>query len=215
MAINMNNAVMLPRSPRRSLFDQSLFSLDLCFQHLELTQSSVRPIAPPSRACLLIPFNVATHLNACMLYLASHLPTISSLTILEFDELIRDTASEVIRAARTGFHVRVDANLVFSSSPPSMEDTIILEEMFAGEPRDQYPTGASSTALERLKTQRFCFDSDAGTEGETCVVCLEELSGGAFLTRMPCSHTFHESCIFEWLKNANSCPLCRCELEDD
>ncbi|ORX57840.1 hypothetical protein BCR36DRAFT_344588 [Piromyces finnis] len=32
---------------------------------------------------------------------------------------------------------------------------------------------------------------------------------------MPCGHIFHESCIFQWLKDNNTCPVCRYELETD
>ncbi|CAN6380599.1 unnamed protein product [Urochloa humidicola] len=29
---------------------------------------------------------------------------------------------------------------------------------------------------------------------------------------MPCSHTFHEHCILEWLRRNTACPLCRHHL---
>jgi len=32
---------------------------------------------------------------------------------------------------------------------------------------------------------------------------------------MPCGHIFHESCIFQWLKDNNTCPVCRYELETE
>jgi len=32
---------------------------------------------------------------------------------------------------------------------------------------------------------------------------------------MPCGHIYHESCIFQWLKDNNTCPVCRYELETD
>ncbi|KAA0044413.1 E3 ubiquitin-protein ligase RNF181-like protein [Cucumis melo var. makuwa] len=46
-------------------------------------------------------------------------------------------------------------------------------------------------------------------EGD-CSVCLDELDcGKREVIRIPCGHVYHESCIFEWLNNNNSCPLCR------
>lgn len=49
---------------------------------------------------------------------------------------------------------------------------------------------------------------------ESCSICLENLSGPKpiGLTRMACSHVFHNRCLLEWLKRKNTCPLCRTEL---
>ena len=27
--------------------------------------------------------------------------------------------------------------------------------------------------------------------------------------KLECSHLFHKNCILEWLKNKNTCPICR------
>ncbi|CAN6325777.1 unnamed protein product [Urochloa humidicola] len=44
-------------------------------------------------------------------------------------------------------------------------------------------------------------------EGETTKECAYE--AGDVLRTMPCSHGFHESCIFQWLRVSRLCPLCR------
>ncbi|XP_010422188.1 PREDICTED: uncharacterized protein LOC104707515 [Camelina sativa] len=52
-------------------------------------------------------------------------------------------------------------------------------------------------------------------ETESCSVCLKSLvSSSRILTRMGCSHVFHSSCLFEWLKRKNTSPLCRIVLFD-
>lgn len=49
-------------------------------------------------------------------------------------------------------------------------------------------------------------------EGE-CSVCLENFeAGNSKLRMMPCSHYFHEQCIFDWLRVSHVCPLCRFPL---
>lgn len=45
-----------------------------------------------------------------------------------------------------------------------------------------------------------------------CMVCLEELSVGSEVARMPCSHVYHDGCIVKWLRESHMCPLCRFEM---
>ncbi|CAG8586099.1 9468_t:CDS:2 [Acaulospora morrowiae] len=57
----------------------------------------------------------------------------------------------------------------------------------------------------------------------TCPICLEAFSLSSTdqesnslpqtVRQMPCKHTFCESCLFQWLKENNTCPLCRKEIE--
>jgi hypothetical protein len=42
-----------------------------------------------------------------------------------------------------------------------------------------------------------------------CAVCLEKIKEGDTLTTIDCAHTFHYSCITEWGKYKQECPLCR------
>mmetsp|Transcript_18745 Transcript_18745/g.42205 ORF Transcript_18745/g.42205 Transcript_18745/m.42205 type:complete len:407 (+) Transcript_18745:75-1295(+) len=48
-----------------------------------------------------------------------------------------------------------------------------------------------------------------------CSVCLEDYRPGLRATRMLCGHLFCTACIREWLREANSCPVCRYELATD
>ncbi|KAM0905520.1 hypothetical protein ACQ4PT_017343 [Festuca glaucescens] len=45
-----------------------------------------------------------------------------------------------------------------------------------------------------------------------CAVCMQDFEGGDTLRRLPCSHSFHERCIFDWLRVSRACPLCRHRL---
>ncbi len=45
--------------------------------------------------------------------------------------------------------------------------------------------------------------------GESCVVCLCEFESGQNCIIFPCRHAFHKSCAKRWLKENNSCPICR------
>ncbi|KAF0916580.1 hypothetical protein E2562_007655 [Oryza meyeriana var. granulata] len=56
-------------------------------------------------------------------------------------------------------------------------------------------------------------------EDEECVICLQaaaqEEDGGGGESRyrwsvLPgCAHAFHKECVLKWLRNRNTCPLCR------
>ena len=47
--------------------------------------------------------------------------------------------------------------------------------------------------------------------------CREDLQVGEEVQIMPCSshHVYHPACLAPWLKEHNSCPVCRFELPTD
>jgi hypothetical protein len=66
---------------------------------------------------------------------------------------------------------------------------------------------ASGDAIAGLR------ETTAGEARErACVVCLQDFERGDALRRLPCLHSFHERCIFDWLRVSGVCPLCRHRL---
>lgn len=58
-----------------------------------------------------------------------------------------------------------------------------------------------------LKWSALVGSANIQREVTQCTVCLETVSD---LTLAPCNkHTFHKSCLAEWLKNRDDCPNCR------
>lgn len=55
---------------------------------------------------------------------------------------------------------------------------------------------------------------DAQAE-RTCAVCLEDMVHA--VVRLPCRHSFHTSCIKQWLQRTAACPLCKhpCNLTEN
>jgi hypothetical protein len=62
-------------------------------------------------------------------------------------------------------------------------------------------------------------------DDDDCAICLNPLadiagpdhkkddaSATSMLRAMPCSHIFHQHCIFQWLHRNTVCPLCRYQL---
>jgi len=48
--------------------------------------------------------------------------------------------------------------------------------------------------------------------GMECSICLEAGQEGSRWRSLPCSHTFHEDCLLQWLQRGRRCPLCRLDL---
>lgn len=46
---------------------------------------------------------------------------------------------------------------------------------------------------------------------EQCPICLEPIEYYDLKLQKCCNKYFHIKCIHQWLKNKNSCPLCRSE----
>jgi E3 ubiquitin-protein ligase RNF115/126 len=55
---------------------------------------------------------------------------------------------------------------------------------------------------------------DFGFEN-SCPVCKDEFVVNEECLLMPCEHHFHKDCLIPWLKERNSCPICRYELPTD
>ncbi|XP_015698551.1 E3 ubiquitin-protein ligase SIRP1 [Oryza brachyantha] len=75
-----------------------------------------------------------------------------------------------------------------------------------------FPT--SSKAIQGLREV-----SAADAKKDECATCLQDFLADDELRMMPCSHTFHQRCIFDWIRLNCICPLCRHKLptqhEDD
>ena len=66
----------------------------------------------------------------------------------------------------------------------------------------------SSAKLKRL--QRFRRERDS-KEIKTCSICLDNITSRKDTRMLICAHTFHNTCVSEWLERSNVCPLCRTE----
>ncbi|PWI64157.1 hypothetical protein PCL_12095 [Purpureocillium lilacinum] len=72
---------------------------------------------------------------------------------------------------------------------------------------------ASESALSSLDRQTVD-QKTLETEGQAhCTVCLDDLKVGATGAILSCKHMFHEECIVRWLKEHNTCPICRRSVE--
>jgi E3 ubiquitin-protein ligase RNF115/126 len=73
---------------------------------------------------------------------------------------------------------------------------------------------ADSEAVKNLPVipveRRHCKRNEEGElEMPTCSVCLTEFELGVEAIFVPCGHIFHTKCLHPWLKDHNTCPVCR------
>ncbi|XBH88348.1 hypothetical protein VPH35_075638 [Triticum aestivum] len=70
-----------------------------------------------------------------------------------------------------------------------------------------FSVAASSRAIQGLRAPAVGETRESG-----CAVCLDDFKDGDELRSMPCSHSFHQRCIFRWLQVSRLCPYCRFAL---
>ncbi|KAK4564938.1 hypothetical protein RGQ29_006830 [Quercus rubra] len=108
--------------------------------------------------------------------------------------------------------IRIPTNhdLVFSSDEDEADvDTVLLHSIETYEPK---PIPAAKSSIRALEKVRFQGGSNSIQQ---CTICMEEFRISSEVTRMPCSHIYHEKCIFKWLKTSHLCPLCRYPMPQD
>lgn len=82
----------------------------------------------------------------------------------------------------------------------------ILNRLF--QQQQSRSTATSQHVLDNLPEVEVPHDPS----NDPCVVCQENFEEGEIATKLPCGHFFHGECIVPWLKEHNTCPLCRYEL---
>lgn len=55
----------------------------------------------------------------------------------------------------------------------------------------------------------YCFN-----HAQDCPICLCKLGQGDETSVLKCGHGYHATCIYKWLDNANTCPVCRTSVRE-
>ena len=70
--------------------------------------------------------------------------------------------------------------------------------------------GFSEDEIDRIPV-RTCFSSD----GENCIICLEDIAMGDRIIRLECGHQFNELCLKQHLAEKKNCPSCLQDIDLD
>lgn len=108
-------------------------------------------------------------------------------------------------------------NLDFDNLPYEM-----LLERFPAPPR-----GVDAATLDALPVRTYtepepsssssssCSAPTASVNDDvtrSCSICLEEYARGDAVRTLPCLHCFHAPCVDHWLREHNTCPVCKHSL---
>ncbi|KAK5658474.1 hypothetical protein OQA88_1863 [Cercophora sp. LCS_1] len=107
------------------------------------------------------------------------------------------------------------ANAAFGDAVYSQEalDRIITHLREANGPGGAPP--ASQAAIDKLEVKELDEKMLGGEAKTRCVICVDEMSAGEKASVLPCSHFFHGECVTPWLKQHNTCPVCRRSIEPE
>ncbi|KAF1992556.1 hypothetical protein K402DRAFT_388203 [Aulographum hederae CBS 113979] len=67
-------------------------------------------------------------------------------------------------------------------------------------------TDEDIASIPRVKVNKSML-GDSGSA--TCGICIDDATIGDEVMKLPCGHWYHEDCIAPWLRQSDSCPVCR------
>lgn len=88
----------------------------------------------------------------------------------------------------------------------------IITQLMEANPQSNAAPPASEEALKSLDRKPVDHDMLKGESKTECTICIEEMHVGDEAATLPCKHWFHEECVILWLKEHNTCPICRTPL---
>ncbi|KAK4217862.1 hypothetical protein QBC37DRAFT_369690 [Rhypophila decipiens] len=89
----------------------------------------------------------------------------------------------------------------------------IVSTLMEAHPQSNAAPPATQTAIEQLEKKKLT-DDMIGSEGKAeCTICIDDMQRGDEVTVLPCTHWFHGECVTLWLKEHNTCPICRRAIE--
>ncbi|XP_010422822.1 PREDICTED: probable E3 ubiquitin-protein ligase RHG1A [Camelina sativa] len=102
-------------------------------------------------------------------------------------------------------------------------DNMSYEELLAlGDKMGTVSTALSEEALSRsLKQSIYQGTDETGAislvkdDDIKCSICQEEYVDGDEVGTMPCQHMYHVSCVQQWLRMKNWCPICKTSAEEE
>jgi len=74
--------------------------------------------------------------------------------------------------------------------------------------------GATPEQIEGQQNTVNVDDIKLEDQDKKCCICMDNYANGVNLRVLNCKHHMHKECCDKWLKNSNSCPICRAQVID-
>lgn len=89
----------------------------------------------------------------------------------------------------------------------------IITQLMEANPQSNAAPPASESAIEKLEKKKLDRQMMGDSAKVECTICIDEMHLGDEVTVLPCKHWFHGECVVLWLKEHNTCPICRAPIE--
>lgn len=89
----------------------------------------------------------------------------------------------------------------------------IITELMEANPQSNAAPPATEQAIENLQKKKLDKEMMGESDKVECTICIDEMQIGDEVTVLPCKHWFHGECVILWLKEHNTCPVCRAPIE--
>ncbi|KAI0425111.1 hypothetical protein F5Y09DRAFT_322569 [Xylaria sp. FL1042] len=89
----------------------------------------------------------------------------------------------------------------------------IITNLMEANPQSNAPPPATENAIASLPKKKLDEEMLGPDLKGECTICIDEVKVGDEVIVLPCRHWFHEECASLWLKQHNSCPVCRAAID--
>ena len=89
----------------------------------------------------------------------------------------------------------------------------IISNLMEANPQSNAAPPATEEALKNLERKPVSKEMLSHESKTECSICIDDINEGDVVLFLPCKHWFHEDCVVMWLKEHNTCPICRTPIE--
>ena len=109
----------------------------------------------------------------------------------------------------------LNPNAVHGDAVTSQEELDrIITNLMEANPQSNAPPPATEETIAKLPRKKLDENMLPDGKGE-CTICIDDVSLGDEVVVLPCKHWFHDECVVLWLKEHNTCPICRSPVEGE